>query len=172
MVGIFHSLKWFSIFAMFYPFQANAYSLVENPDLLSTALVLVSTMDGSIRGVDRYKGIVYWTLQGGPGNSAIKSSIHFNTHKEQHPSQKERDIFSDVLQDASYVGDTHLEKSTRDEHDIYYIVEPHDGGGLYIYGDGRPLQVRIFLLKHAWPTKCIGLGLTLFLIFTRNFHSR
>jgi hypothetical protein len=50
-------------------------------NLIPTNLVLVSTLDGSIRGIDRFEGRVHWTLKGGPGSSLIKSNSHFQTHK-------------------------------------------------------------------------------------------
>ncbi|KAI9269455.1 kinase-like domain-containing protein [Helicostylum pulchrum] len=34
-----------------------------------------------------------------------------------------------------------------EEQDIYYIIEPQDGGSLYIYGDGRPLEKLPFSVK-------------------------
>lgn len=149
-------------------------------DLLPTNLVLVSTMDGSIRGIDRFEGRVHWTLKGGPGSSLIKSNSHFETHKlyKQGPAsvnskinrdrrEKEDEcdkLFVDTVRNMDTdedndsiddeFDDFNLEQQPwedsedgeNEEADIYYIIEPQDGGSLYIYGDGRPLEV-IFIFK-------------------------
>jgi hypothetical protein len=159
-------------------------SVPSNNELLPTNLVLVSTLDGSIRGIDRFEGRVHWTLKGGPGSSLIKSNSHFETHKlyKQDPTdsldtkQEQEDesekIFVDTLRNVEsssmsgdeehsvvvdrmdFDTDLHAWEDSEDgEHDgddedeepedeIYYIIEPQDGGSLYIYGDGRPLEVR------------------------------
>ena len=150
--------------------------------LLPTNLVLVSTLDGSIRGVDRFEGNVYWTLKGGPGSSLIKSNSHFETHKlykqgpnsdqakdtassQQSSKVEEEDeedrykLFVDTLQDIDTEDESDSadddmdqfnleqypwedsEDGDNEEADMYYIIEPQDGGGLYLYGDGRPLEV-------------------------------
>lgn len=159
-------------------------------ELLPTNLVLVSTLDGSIRGIDRFEGRVHWTLKGGPGSSLIKSNSHFETHKlyKQGPSatdntslnslKKEEDeedenekLFLDTLRNVESMSedkeddqdlldrvsfdntDLHTWEDSEDgqdgddedeepEDEIYYIIEPQDGGSLYIYGDGRPLEVK------------------------------
>ncbi|KAI8878466.1 hypothetical protein K501DRAFT_228346 [Backusella circina FSU 941] len=147
-------------------------------------------LDGSIVGVDRFKGHVYWTLQGGPGNGLIKSHSHHATNEqgdsnnnkskqveededeteEQEEEQKEEEqesIFLDVLPDIDSFGlddfdmksnpnkqNAYKQKPWHDtttpdieETDIYYIIEPQDGGSIYIYGDGRPLQKLPFSVK-------------------------
>lgn len=142
--------------------------------LIPTNLVLVSTLDGSIRGIDRFQGDVHWTLKGGPGSSLIKSNSNFETHKLYKPGPYSEprdssgnsssdedtdrlflDTFDDVLTDGEYSDDYNddpefnLQESSdsddADDLDIYYIIEPQDGGTLYLYGDGRPLEVRIIL---------------------------
>lgn len=147
-------------------------------DLLPTNLVLVSTMDGSIRGIDRFEGRVHWTLKGGPGSSLIKSNSHFETHKlykqgpasfnskNNHREEDESDkLFVDTVRNMDTDDDNesiedefddfNLEQQSwedsedgeNEEQDIYYIIEPQDGGSLYIYGDGRPLEVKkIFII--------------------------
>lgn len=130
-------------------------------DLLPTELVLVATMDGSIRGVDRFQGIVHWTLKGGPKSSMIKSSSDFKIHKWYKPGptsetsddDSTRLFMDDVLGDENLYQDSdyHLAESPYEENgqvedaDVYYIIEPHDGGTLYLYADGRPLEVTSFL---------------------------
>lgn len=137
-------------------------------DLLPTNLVLVSTLDGSIRGIDRFEGRVHWTLKGGPGSSLIKSNSHFETHKfykqgtgsmdsttaaaEQEENDKlfvdtlsnmdtDEDSTDDDLDDFNLDQHSWEDSEDSEEQDIYYIIEPQDGGSLYIYGDGRPLEV-------------------------------
>lgn len=114
--------------------------------LILTDLVLVASLDGSIRGIDRLKGRVYWTLAGG-GSSLVQSSTHFQSREQNEHSAHEDDaftsIFVDVLADEEA---DNLEQQSNDvvgtnEHDVYYIVEPQDGGTLYLYGAGRPLEV-------------------------------
>jgi hypothetical protein len=151
-------------------------------ELLPTNLVLVSTLDGSIRGIDRFEGRVHWTLKGGPGSSLIKSNSHFETHKlykqgpasvnsksnirvEQEEEEEGDKLFLDTLRNVQSDDDNDSvdeefdefnleqqqpwedsedvsEHDDDDEDEIYYIIEPQDGGSLYIYGDGRPLEVR------------------------------
>ncbi|CEP17643.1 hypothetical protein [Parasitella parasitica] len=138
--------------------------------LIPTNLVLVSTLDGSIRGIDRFHGDVHWTLKGGPGSSLIKSNSNFETHRlyKPGPTSDRRDstgsgncyedsdrlfldTFDDILTDGEDSDDYnddpefHLQGHWDDsddveDPDIYYIIEPQDGGTLYIYGDGRPLE--------------------------------
>lgn len=117
-------------------------------DLVSTALVLISMLDGSIVGVDRFKGHVYWTLQGGP--ALIKANSHHAT--PQPEETEEQNIFRDVLPDIDSFGLDEFDMDHQNayqepwddqqEPDIYYIIEPQDGGSIYVYGDGRPLQVK------------------------------
>lgn len=149
--------------------EAKERSSSSGNDLLPTNLVLVSTLDGSIRGIDRFEGRVHWTLKGGPGSSLIKSNSHFETHKfykqgsansVHSPEEEEHDkLFVDTLNtmdtDEDSTTDDELDEFNLDQHpwedsedseeqDIYYIIEPQDGGSLYIYGDGRPLEVIYF----------------------------
>ncbi|KAI9356041.1 hypothetical protein BD770DRAFT_444299 [Pilaira anomala] len=143
-------------------------------DLLPTNLVLVSTLDGSIRGIDRFEGRVHWTLKGGPGSSLIKSNSHFETHKfykqgagdmdsttavaEQEENDKlfvdtlsnmdtDEDSTDDDLDDFNLDQHSWEDSEDSEEQDIYYIIEPQDGGSLYIYGDGRPLEKLPFSVK-------------------------
>lgn len=112
----------------------------ERPDgLIPTDMVLISSLDGSIRAVDRFKGIVYWTLPGrASAGSLIKSTVRIAA----------TDSSLDVLADNDDMMDKHNNDSDDDQHwleqekhDLYYIVEPHNGGGLYLYGSGKPLEV-------------------------------
>ncbi|KAL9544456.1 hypothetical protein MBANPS3_007611 [Mucor bainieri] len=151
--------------------SASAAAAAAPGGLLPTNLVLVSTLDGSIRGIDRFQGDVHWTLKGGPGSSLIKSNSNFETHKLYKPgptsvdrrdstgsSSEEEDTdrlfldtFNDILTDGDDSDDynddpdfnlpDHWDDSDdAEDPDIYYIIEPQDGGTLYIYGDGRPLE--------------------------------
>ncbi|KAI8075463.1 uncharacterized protein B0P05DRAFT_588497 [Gilbertella persicaria] len=134
--------------------------------LIPTNLVLVSTLDGSIRGIDRFQGDVHWTLKGGPGSSLIKSNSNFETHKlyrpgpttERQDSEDEEtnplflDTLNDIMTDNEDSDDDfNLQESWEDSEvedpDIYYIIEPQEGGVLYLYGDGRPLEKLPFSVK-------------------------
>lgn len=125
-------------------------------DLIPTHLVLVSTMDGSILGVDRYNGTIHWTLKGGPESALIKSTSKFETNKasRDHSSSDEDaenlfineittdpDDSDDLYEDPEYNMDSANDEEEEDEGDIYYIIEPQDGGIIYLYADGRPLEV-------------------------------
>lgn len=124
-------------------------------DLIPTDLVLISSLDGSVRGVDRFKGTVYWTLQGGTsGSSVIRSTTHFRTNydtRQQHADRSMHDesrAFDDYLMDEDEISGQNILVSDDDDayaegYEIYYIVEPQNGGTLYVYGEGRPLEVRI-----------------------------
>ncbi|KAG2235734.1 hypothetical protein INT48_009149 [Thamnidium elegans] len=152
--------------------EAKERSGSSGNDLLPTNLVLVSTLDGSIRGIDRFEGRVHWTLKGGPGSSLIKSNSHFETHKfykqgsagSVHSAEEDEHdkLFVDTLNtmdtDEDSTTDDELDEFNLDQHpwedsedseeqDIYYIIEPQDGGSLYIYGDGRPLEKLPFSVK-------------------------
>jgi hypothetical protein len=160
-------------------------------NLIPTNLVLVSTLDGSIRGIDRFQGNIHWTLKGGPGSSLIKSNTNFETHKlykpgptsevESSSSSDEEDnshLFFDTLEDIlSGTGDSDdlsndpkfhdlqqkWENAEEELSNIYYIVEPQDGGTLYIYGDGRPLEVSFLMI--TWPVFVL-------ILYGRNYLSR
>ncbi|KAI7907214.1 uncharacterized protein BX663DRAFT_495206 [Cokeromyces recurvatus] len=138
-------------------------------NLLPTNLVLVSTLDGSIRGIDRFQGNVHWTLKGGPGSSLIKSTSNFETHRLYKSSISEDNIsdnddnnelfldtFNDILtnrDDSDEFNDDpefnlqQQEWDEAEETDIYYIIEPQNGGILYVYGDGRPLEKLPFSIE-------------------------
>lgn len=157
--------------------SSSAAASASPSGLIPTNLVLVSTLDGSIRGIDRFQGDVHWTLKGGPGSSLIKSNSNFETHKlyKPGPTSVDRrdsnggssdeedtdrlflDTFNDILTDGDdsddYNDDSEFnlqdhwdDSDDAEDPDIYYIIEPQDGGTLYIYGDGRPLEVFFFLL--------------------------
>ncbi|KAG1450406.1 hypothetical protein G6F56_008359 [Rhizopus delemar] len=141
---------------LIYQQQQKRHLLEEiETDLLPTDLVLVFTLDGSIRGMDRYDGRSYWTLQGGHKSSLIKADSQFKTHgmklfdeEEEEEEEEEEDGFHDMVPDVRENGELkepHWKNET--EQDVYYIVEPQEGGTLYIYGDGRPLEKLPFSIK-------------------------
>ncbi|KAI8969235.1 hypothetical protein BDF20DRAFT_152288 [Mycotypha africana] len=150
-------------------------------DLYPTNLVLVSTLDGSIRGIDRFQGDVHWTLKGGPSSSLIKSNSKFETHQlyksgpdfsNSYESEEETDeeklfdddTFDDVITDAddsfeAMDDNIQLQESVWDQTDndmneseIYYIIEPQNGGTLYLYEDGQPLEKLPFTVKEIVDT--------------------
>ncbi|KAI9263747.1 hypothetical protein BY458DRAFT_514231 [Sporodiniella umbellata] len=115
-------------------------------DLLPTDLVLVFTLDGSIRGLDRYDGRCYWTLQGGNQSSLIKADSQFETHETSlFKNQKENHNIIPGRRDNENPQSPQWESEP--EQELYYIVEPQEGGNLYIYGDGRPLEKLPFSIK-------------------------
>lgn len=147
-------------------------------DLVPTNLVLVSTMDGSLRGIDRYHGNVHWTLKGGPGSSLIKSTSKFETHNKQGTISESKDssdeesdekLFMDTMNDITTDPDDSDDlyedpefnmdppwETNEEEGDIYYIIEPQDGGIIYLYSDGRPLEVSlVFCWNSTGLTFCL-----------------
>ncbi|KAI8354037.1 hypothetical protein BD560DRAFT_438390 [Blakeslea trispora] len=138
-------------------------------NLIPTNLTLISTLDGSIRGINRFHGEIYWTLKGGPNSSLIRSNSQFQTHKlyksepnmpqEESEDESEDDtsqLFIDTFDDTLATGmDSYdLEEQQPwedseevDDLDMYYIIEPQDGGILYLYADGRPLEKLPFSIK-------------------------
>lgn len=129
----------------------------ERPDgLIPTDMVLISSLDGSIRAVDRFKAIVYWTLpgraSGASGGTLIKSTVHIPaTAKKITPDSSlgalvgSEDMVDDHNNSDNNNNDDHHRQEQhwieQEKHDLYYIVEPHNGGGLYLYGSGKPLEV-------------------------------
>lgn len=155
-------------------------------DLVPTNLVLVSTMDGSIYGVDRYNGDVHWTLKGGPESSLIKSTSKFETNKHGTASESKdssdeedneklfMDTFNDILSDPDDSDDLYedpefnMDTSYEEEDDIYYIVEPQEGGIIYLYSDGRPLEVYYYIHEK----KTMATNITFFFLLEITFFNR
>ncbi|KAI8992276.1 kinase-like domain-containing protein [Pilobolus umbonatus] len=85
----------------------------------------------------------------------------FETHKDNvHKKEQEEDkLFDDIVPDVDsgdqpddFSNDNDFndiqEPWQNDEGDnIYYIIEPQNGGGLYTYGDGRPLEKLPFTIN-------------------------
>ncbi|CAO3682001.1 unnamed protein product [Rhizopus microsporus] len=62
------------------------------------------------------------------------------------PEVQENDILK-IKNKKSKVDDSIKEDDRDLQQDVYYIIEPQDGGNLYIYGDGRPLKKLPFSIK-------------------------
>ncbi|KAG0172317.1 bifunctional endoribonuclease/protein kinase ire1 [Apophysomyces sp. BC1034] len=158
----------------------------EPKPLKQTDLILVCTLDGSIRGVDRLRGAVYWTLQGSSGSSLIKTSSHFDNrysgHNGIYETNEDETLQNMETEDQEFAND--MSRQPEDEtqtgpidfsygstendtdtptlikktelqsvwqapegHDVYYIVEPNDGGTLYLYKEDKPLEKIPFSVK-------------------------
>jgi len=91
--------------------------------LKSTKILVVTTLDGKLHGVDKSDGSVLWSQDG--GGIVVSSGTS--------PTQfKEADSDTDSLFE-----DTESEKSSGN---AVYIPEPTDGGNLFVYESGRPIQ--------------------------------
>ncbi|KAF7727483.1 bifunctional endoribonuclease/protein kinase ire1 [Apophysomyces ossiformis] len=154
--------------------------------LKQTDLILVCTLDGSIRAIDRLQGNVYWTLQGSSGSSLIKTSNHFQDRLDEDDdiygvddndrfddTETEDQVLSDhnarMVEDADQPELDNLEWTDTDNdtvapsllrkadlqpvwqapegHNVYYIVEPNNGGTLYLYKEDKPLEKIPFSVK-------------------------
>ena len=103
----------------------------ENEDnLMITDMVLISLLDGSIRNVDRLKGSVYWTLPATGSSTLIQST----SHGRKQTSENDWDNI-DALEDGpdQFLADSEEPEDTKQ---MQYIVEPQNGGVLYLYSDG------------------------------------
>jgi hypothetical protein len=128
-------------------------------------LVLISTLDGSLHGVDRYTGQVLWSLEGAADGSLIRTYTR-SSSKQQNKNtdmmeDKEKDVNIDMnsqKQDKNYSGNRHddsqltkLKDDVEDEEDsdreITYIVEPTNDGILYLFSPKTGLQVEIHSRK-------------------------
>lgn len=153
-------------------------------------IVLVTLLDGSIRGIGRYDGRVYWTIRGGTQASLVKSNAQYKSRLvpdsllDQQQQQRQSFVMADNILDdddnddgddddsdsdyhdlhydsenhsheAPLLGDTKRALLNRNEekavgflsrypqdHNVSYIIEPVDGGIMYLQVDGEPLQVR------------------------------
>ncbi|CAG8635463.1 6054_t:CDS:2, partial [Acaulospora colombiana] len=77
-------------------------SVVNTPlpklDLSPVNLVLISTLDGNLHGVDRYTGQVLWSLEGATDGSLIRTFTRPST--KQPNSTKDSDPNGDTIIDV------------------------------------------------------------------------
>ncbi|CAG8473926.1 7024_t:CDS:2 [Ambispora gerdemannii] len=102
-------------------------------ELRSTNLVLITTLDGDLHGVDRYNGQILWSLEGVAGGPLIRTSAT-NHHQS--------------LVDEEYSSDTQVSKLQEEDLDqVTYIVEPTNDGILYMFSPKLGLQKFPFSIK-------------------------
>jgi serine/threonine-protein kinase/endoribonuclease IRE1 len=93
-------------------------------DLLkSTKILVVTTLDGKLHGIDKSDGNVLWSQDG--GGIVVCSGTSPTQFKESDSD------------DESLFEDADSEKSSGN---AVYIPEPTDGGNLFVYESGRPIQ--------------------------------
>jgi len=134
-------------------------------DLSPINLVLISTLDGNLHGVDRYTGQILWSLEGAADGSLIRTYTR-STSKQQNVTRnkeensdmvenKEEDVMNYSQQDKNYSGDQHddsqltklkddVEEDDDSDREITYIVEPTNDGILYLFSPKTGLQVDTF----------------------------
>jgi hypothetical protein len=152
----------------FYKRIVGVNALPPKLNLSPINLVLISTLDGNLHGVDRYTGQVLWSLEGAADGSLIRTYTRSPTSKQQNVTRnkeentnimedKENDVNIDMnsqkqKQDQNYSGDlrddsqlTKLKDDVEDEDDsdreITYIIEPTNDGTLYLFSPKTGLQV-------------------------------
>ncbi|KAI8138581.1 hypothetical protein BJV82DRAFT_582748 [Fennellomyces sp. T-0311] len=108
-----------------------------------TDMVLISLLDGSIRNVNRLHSEVYWTLPATSSSTLIRSTAHF----------REQALDDWKLDQVEQTDDT-LDQQQDDQ--AHYIVEPQNGGTIYVYNDGTlerlPLTIRELVYRSPLRT--------------------
>ncbi|KAI7860855.1 hypothetical protein BDC45DRAFT_529476 [Circinella umbellata] len=124
----------------------------DNEDnLMITDMVLISLLDGSIRNVDRLKGSVYWTLPATGSSSLIRST----SHGQKQTPENDWDNINELEDQADqFLADSEEPEDTKQMH---YIVEPQNGGILYLYSDGAmeklPFTIRELVYQSPLRTR-------------------
>ncbi|CAG8443857.1 10853_t:CDS:2 [Ambispora leptoticha] len=128
-------------------------------ELRSTNLVLITTLDGDLHGVDRYNGQILWSLEGVSGGPLIRTSVRSNadiqnnmTDNNEDNSITERDenqTTNHQSLDTEYSPDTQVSKLQEEEDlsQVTYIVEPTNDGILYMFSPKLGLQKFPFSIK-------------------------
>ncbi|ORX50239.1 hypothetical protein DM01DRAFT_1100096 [Hesseltinella vesiculosa] len=150
--------------------RASPTVLPSRPDsqqhqpFLLVDMVIVITLDGSIRAIGRYDSLTYWTIGGSSGtrteSSLVKSNIHFASLLTVGQTRMETySQFMDNLDDDHHPSEDvpfrNLPETDKalsywtnpQQYGIAYIVEPTDGGILYKYTDGEHLRKLPFTMK-------------------------
>ncbi|CAG8538274.1 5596_t:CDS:2, partial [Scutellospora calospora] len=125
-------------------------------DLSPINLVLISTLDGNLHGVDRYTGHVLWSLEGATEGFLIKTFTRPATKQPNATNNDDREEFdySDIIlskdqDDINHhtIDDSQLTKLNGDPEEeedpdleITYIVEPNNDGILYMFSPKTGLQ--------------------------------
>lgn len=135
-------------------------------DLIPINLVLISTLDGNLHGVDRYTGQVLWSLEGANG-SLIRTFTRPSTKRPNDTNNSGSDRNGEAFLDADVGGNRDFEniyksdeqksdgsrlsklkdEGIEDEDDsdkTTYIVEPNNDGVLYMFSPKTGLQVNPF----------------------------
>ncbi|RUP45674.1 hypothetical protein BC936DRAFT_147871 [Jimgerdemannia flammicorona] len=131
--------------------------------LALTNLVLISTIDGSIHGVDRFSGVNMWTLPAGTTGPLLrtnnpaasrkaataaaekKESVTFQRPGKNEVLEKDWNTETGLL-NLGLDEEEENEPSVSDD-DVMYIVEPKGDGTLYMYAHGKTLQKLPFSIK-------------------------
>ncbi|CAG8580868.1 18120_t:CDS:2, partial [Acaulospora morrowiae] len=142
-------------------------------DLSPINLVLISTLDGNLHGVDRYTGKVLWCLEGATGGSLIRTFTRPSTKQPNSTKNTDRngdaiidiEVGNGALNNNDDQGNNHqesddsrltkLKDDTNEEDDdsdndsdkITYIVEPNNDGILYMFSPKTGLQKFPYTVK-------------------------
>ncbi|KAI8083052.1 uncharacterized protein BX664DRAFT_317049 [Halteromyces radiatus] len=138
-------------------------------------MIIATSLDGSIRGIGRYDSQVYWTIRGGQQASLVKSNANHQSRLVQDSLPQSNSIFDNDNNDYynkydyQHTYDEKVynnmaplleEKVTPDNekavrlwnnlpqnYNVSYIIEPVNGGILYLHIEGEPLQKLPFTMK-------------------------
>jgi hypothetical protein len=120
---------------------------VKLPD--ATRILIVSTLDGQLHGIDKTAGKLLWSTSAG-GEGIISSGAgQFGARgpngqgtssptKDSAPKDDEEDDDGDLWADDGI--DNDMIYSGDEKPDVVYIAEPMSGGNLYVYQNGRAMQ--------------------------------
>lgn len=125
-----------------------AQPAVQLPD--ATPLLIVSTLDGQLHGIDKAAGKILWsTSAGGDGIISSGAALFAPATKPGQPAPgtpkpPEWD-WEDDDEDGRPSNDDGLDNdmiytSNEEKPDVVYIAEPMGGGQLYVYQNGRAMQ--------------------------------
>ncbi|CAG8547954.1 11824_t:CDS:2 [Gigaspora margarita] len=121
-------------------------------------LVLISTLDGNLHGVDRYTGQVLWSLEGATEGSLIKTFTRASTKLQNVTGGRKEFIYEDLFLDDDnnnqMIDDSQLTKLNDDFEDdddpdleITYIVEPNnDVKQLVMNSPFRSVDGKVFIV--------------------------
>ncbi|KAG9302286.1 hypothetical protein G9A89_008777 [Geosiphon pyriformis] len=140
---------------------ANAFpgSKQKIRELRSTPLVLITTLDGDLHGVDRYSGQILWSLDGvaegpliktsGRNSSDIQNNITNNVDENDASSKSQQEKSQKENEKENIVENSQLGKLQEEEDlgQVTYIVEPTNDGILYMFSPKTGLQKFPFSIK-------------------------
>ncbi|CAG8436084.1 13443_t:CDS:10 [Rhizophagus irregularis] len=127
----------------FYKRIVGVNALPPKLNLSPINLVLISTLDGNLHGVDRYTGQVLWSLEGVADGSLIRTYTRSSSSKQQN-------VTSNKEENTNIMGDK--ENDVNIDMKITYIIEPTNDGTLYLFSPKTGLQKFPYTVKQLVMT--------------------